>query len=60
VRLLAAAGLDYVVIDLQHGGAVEADLPAMTDAIRLPTFTRGIGPSAQCGGTWCRSYCWFA
>jgi 4-hydroxy-2-oxoheptanedioate aldolase len=35
VRLLAAAGLDYVVIDLQHGGAAEADLPAMTGAIRL-------------------------
>ena len=35
VRLLAAAGADYVVIDLQHGGAVEADLPAMTSAIRL-------------------------
>jgi 4-hydroxy-2-oxoheptanedioate aldolase len=35
VRLLAAAGLDYVVIDLQHGGATEHDLPAMTDAIRL-------------------------
>src|SRR5580693_8480597 len=35
VRLLAAAGLDYVVIDLQHGGAVEADLPALTGAIRL-------------------------
>src|SRR5260370_12135120 len=35
VRLLAAAGLDYVVIDLQHGGATEADLPAMTSAIRL-------------------------
>src|ERR1700689_1177278 len=34
VRLLAAAGLDYVVIDLQHGGAAEADLPAMTGAIR--------------------------
>ncbi len=39
VRLLAAAGLDYVVIDLQHGGAVEADLPAMTDAIRLARAT---------------------
>ena len=25
-RLLAAAGLDYVVIDLQHGGATETDL----------------------------------
>ena len=35
VRLLAAAGADYVVIDLQHGGAVEADLPGMTSAIRL-------------------------
>src|SRR6266581_2736442 len=27
VRLLAAAGVDYVVIDLQHGGATEHDLP---------------------------------
>jgi 4-hydroxy-2-oxoheptanedioate aldolase len=35
VRLLAAAGLDYVVIDLQHGGATEHDLPALTTAIRL-------------------------
>jgi 4-hydroxy-2-oxoheptanedioate aldolase len=34
-RLLAAAGLDYVVIDLQHGGATEADLPAITSAVRL-------------------------
>ena len=34
-RLLAAAGVDYVVIDLQHGGAAEADLPAMTSAVRL-------------------------
>ena len=39
VRLLAAAGLDYVVIDLQHGGAVEGDLPAMTSAIRLAGAT---------------------
>ncbi len=39
VRLLAAAGLDYVVIDLQHGGASEADLPAMTGAIRLAGAT---------------------
>jgi 4-hydroxy-2-oxoheptanedioate aldolase len=39
VRLLAAAGLDYVVIDLQHGGATEADLPAMTSAIRLARAT---------------------
>jgi len=35
VRRLAAAGLDYVVIDLQHGGAAESDLPGMTSAIRL-------------------------
>ena len=35
VRLLAAAGFDYVVIDLQHGGATERDLPGMTSAIRL-------------------------
>jgi 4-hydroxy-2-oxoheptanedioate aldolase len=39
VRLLAAAGLDYVVIDLQHGGATEADLPALTNAIRLAGAT---------------------
>ena len=39
VRLLAAAGLDYVVIDLQHGGATEADLPALTGAIRLAGAT---------------------
>jgi 4-hydroxy-2-oxoheptanedioate aldolase len=32
--LLAAAGLDYVVIDLQHGTATEHDLPALTTAIR--------------------------
>jgi 4-hydroxy-2-oxoheptanedioate aldolase len=30
---LAAAGLDYVVIDLQHGAATEHDLPALTTAI---------------------------
>ncbi len=34
-RLLAAGGLDYVVIDLQHGTATEHDLPALTAAIRL-------------------------
>jgi 4-hydroxy-2-oxoheptanedioate aldolase len=34
-RALAAAGLDYVTIDLQHGGATEHDLPAMTAAIRV-------------------------
>ena len=33
-RALAAAGLDYVVIDLQHGGATEHDLPGMTMAIK--------------------------
>jgi 4-hydroxy-2-oxoheptanedioate aldolase len=30
---MAASGLDYVVIDLQHGGATEHDLPALTTAI---------------------------
>ena len=35
VRLLAASGLDYVVIDLQHGTATEHDLPGLTDAIRV-------------------------
>src|SRR5215468_11484159 len=30
---MAAAGLDYVVIDLQHGGATEHDLPALTTTI---------------------------
>src|SRR5215472_4145510 len=39
VRLLAAAGLDYVVVDLQHGGATEHDLPALTTAIRLAGAT---------------------
>jgi 4-hydroxy-2-oxoheptanedioate aldolase len=33
-RLLAAAGLDYVVVDLQHGSATEHDLPAITTAVR--------------------------
>ncbi len=30
---MAATGLDYVCIDLQHGGATERDLPALTTAI---------------------------
>jgi 4-hydroxy-2-oxoheptanedioate aldolase len=30
---MAATGLDYVVVDLQHGGATERDLPALTAAI---------------------------
>ncbi len=34
VTALAAAGLDYVVIDLQHGVATEHDLPGLTAAIR--------------------------
>jgi 4-hydroxy-2-oxoheptanedioate aldolase len=38
-RSLAGAGLDYVVIDLQHGGATERDLPEMTNAIRLAGAT---------------------
>ena len=39
VRLLAAAGVNYVVIDLQHGGATEHDLPGLTSAIRLAGAT---------------------
>jgi 4-hydroxy-2-oxoheptanedioate aldolase len=39
VRSLAATGLDYVVIDLQHGEATEADLPGLTSAIRLAGST---------------------
>ena len=31
---ILARGLDYVVIDLQHGTATEHDLPALTTAIR--------------------------
>jgi 4-hydroxy-2-oxoheptanedioate aldolase len=33
-RSLATAGLDYVVVDLQHGAATEHDLAALTIAIR--------------------------
>jgi 4-hydroxy-2-oxoheptanedioate aldolase len=33
-RLLAASGLDYVVVDLQHGSATEHDLPAITTAVK--------------------------
>lgn len=33
-RQLATAGLDYVVVDLQHGSATEHDLPAITTAVR--------------------------
>jgi 4-hydroxy-2-oxoheptanedioate aldolase len=39
VRLLAATGVDYVVVDLQHGGATEHDLPGLTSAIRLAGAT---------------------
>jgi 4-hydroxy-2-oxoheptanedioate aldolase len=39
VRSLAAPGLDYVAIDLQHGAAVESDLPEMTTAIWLAGAT---------------------
>jgi 4-hydroxy-2-oxoheptanedioate aldolase len=31
---MLARGLDYVVVDLQHGTATEHDLPALTTAIR--------------------------
>lgn len=33
VAAMAAAGLDYIVIDLQHGSATEHDLPGLTAAI---------------------------
>src|SRR5260370_4871818 len=51
VRLLAAVGLDYVVIDLQHGGATEADLPGLTSAIRLAgAAPLAPGPHAHTAG----------
>jgi 4-hydroxy-2-oxoheptanedioate aldolase len=31
--ILAAGGLDYVIVDMQHGGATEASLPGLTAAI---------------------------
>jgi 4-hydroxy-2-oxoheptanedioate aldolase len=34
-RALAGSGVDYVVIDLQHGAAGERDLPELTDAVRI-------------------------
>ena len=34
VGIMAAVGLDYIVMDLQHGGATERELPALTAAIR--------------------------
>ncbi|HVE98509.1 MAG TPA: aldolase/citrate lyase family protein [Mycobacteriales bacterium] len=43
VALLAADGLDYVVFDLQHGSADEADLPALTTAARV----EGLVPMAR-------------
>jgi 4-hydroxy-2-oxoheptanedioate aldolase len=39
VRSLASAGLDYVVLDLQHGGATEHDLPGLAAAIGLAGAT---------------------
>jgi 4-hydroxy-2-oxoheptanedioate aldolase len=33
--VMARSGLDYVVVDLQHGTATEHDLPGITTAIRL-------------------------
>jgi len=37
--VLAGSGLDYVVIDLQHGTATEHDLPSLTTAIKLAGAT---------------------
>lgn len=39
VGMLAGSGVDYVVVDLQHGTATEHDLPALTTAIRLAGAT---------------------
>jgi 4-hydroxy-2-oxoheptanedioate aldolase len=39
IRVLASGGLDYVVVDLQHGTATEHDLPALTTAVRLAGAT---------------------
>jgi 4-hydroxy-2-oxoheptanedioate aldolase len=39
IGVLARGGLDYVVIDLQHGTATEPDLPALTTAVRLAGAT---------------------
>jgi 4-hydroxy-2-oxoheptanedioate aldolase len=36
---MASAGLDYIVIDLQHGSATEHDLPAITTAVKLAGAT---------------------
>src|ERR1700691_2599448 len=33
-RGLAVAGVDYLVVDLQHGSVSERDLPAITTAIK--------------------------
>jgi 2-keto-3-deoxy-L-rhamnonate aldolase RhmA len=38
--LMAAAGLDYVVVDLQHGGGTERDLPALTAWTRPSRLAR--------------------
>jgi 4-hydroxy-2-oxoheptanedioate aldolase len=39
IGVLARGGLDYVVIDLQHGTATEHDLPALSTAVRLAGAT---------------------
>jgi 4-hydroxy-2-oxoheptanedioate aldolase len=35
IAVLARGGVDYVVVDLQHGSGTEHDLPALTMAVRL-------------------------
>ena len=58
VRALATAGLDYVVVDLQHGGATEHDLPALTwrSSRRAPHRSAGsvmpIRPTSAARSTW--------
>lgn len=39
IAVLAGTGVDYVVIDLQHGTATEHDLPALTYGIKMAGTT---------------------
>jgi 4-hydroxy-2-oxoheptanedioate aldolase len=39
IGALAGGGIDYVVVDLQHGSATEHDLASLTNAVRLAGAT---------------------
>ena len=43
VTALVVPGLDFVVVDLQHGSAAEADLPGLTSA----AVATGVAPLAR-------------